>query len=73
VFDSLRAMPPLSHPLRFLLVALSAWINQQECDAIDYLQEEIRVLPEQLGQSSLSSAAMAAVEAPLASRSAIAS
>ncbi len=50
MFDSLRAMPPLSHPLRFLLVALSAWINQQECDAIDYLQEEIRVLPEQLGQ-----------------------
>ena len=42
-------MPPLSHPLRFLLVALAGWINQQQCDVIDYLREENRVLREQLG------------------------
>ncbi len=48
VFDSLRAMPPLSHPLGFLLVALPGWIHQQQCDAIDYLREENRVLREQL-------------------------
>ena len=42
-------MPPLSHPLRFLLVALAGWIPQQQRDAVDYLQEENRVLREQLG------------------------
>ena len=48
LFDRLRAMPPLSHPLRFLLVALADWIRQQQRDVIDYLQEENRVLGEQL-------------------------
>jgi hypothetical protein len=42
-------MPPLSQPLRFLLVALASWINEQQRDAIDYLREENRVLREQLG------------------------
>ena len=42
-------MRPLSQPLRFLLVALVGWIHQQQCDAIDYLREENRVLREQLG------------------------
>src|SRR2546426_4270974 len=42
-------MPPLSHPLRFLLAALAGWINQRQCDVIDYLREENRVLREQLG------------------------
>ena len=42
-------MAPLSHPLRFLLVALAGWINQQQRDVIDYLREENRVLREQLG------------------------
>ena len=42
-------MPPLLHPLRFLLVALAGWINQQHCGVIDYLREENRVLREQLG------------------------
>jgi len=41
-------MPPLSQPLRFLLVALASWINEQQHDAIDYLREENRVLREQL-------------------------
>ena len=42
-------MLPLSPPLRFLLVALAGWINQQQCDMIDYLREENRVLRAQLG------------------------
>jgi hypothetical protein len=41
------------HPLRFLLVALAGWINQQQRDVIDYLQEENRVLREQLGRRRL--------------------
>ena len=43
-------MPLLSHPLRFLLVALAGWINQQHRDVIDYLREENRVLREQRGR-----------------------
>src|SRR2546425_2507677 len=42
-------MPSLSNPLRFLLVAFAGWIHQQQRDVIDYLQEENRVLREQLG------------------------
>jgi hypothetical protein len=42
-------MLPLSPPLRFLLIALAGWINQQHRDVIDYLREENRVLREQLG------------------------
>jgi putative transposase len=43
----------LWHPLRFLLVALAGWINQQQRDVIGYLQEENRVLREQLGPRRL--------------------
>jgi transposase InsO family protein len=46
-------MPPLSHPLRFLLIALAGWIHQQQRDVIDYLREENRVLREQLGPRRL--------------------
>ena len=46
-------MPSLSHPLRFLLVAMAGWIHQQQRDVIDYLQEENRVLLEQLGPRQL--------------------
>ena len=46
-------MVPLGHPLRFLLVALAGWINQQQRDIIEYLQEENRVLREQLGPRSI--------------------
>lgn len=46
-------MPWLSHPLQLLLVALAGWINQQQRDVIDYLQEENRVLREQLGATRL--------------------
>jgi putative transposase len=44
---------PLWPPLRLLLVALAGWVNQQQCDVIDYLQEEDRVLREQLGPRRL--------------------
>ena len=46
-------MTPVSHPLRFLLVALAGWINQQQREVIDYLQAENRVLREQLGSRRL--------------------
>ena len=49
----MAAMPSLSHPLQFLLVALAGWINQQQRDVIDYLQEENRVLREQRGARRL--------------------
>ena len=46
-------MPPLPHPLRFVLIALAGWMHQQQRDVIDYLQEENRVLREQLGPRRL--------------------
>ena len=46
-------MVPLWHPIRFLLIALAGGINQQQRDVIDYLQEENRVLREQLGSRRL--------------------
>src|SRR5215467_2790001 len=52
-FDRLHSMSPISHPLRFLLVALAGWINQQQREVIDYLQTENRVLREQLGSRRL--------------------
>ena len=36
-------------PFRFLLVAVSGWMNQRQLEVIDYLREENRVLREQLG------------------------
>ena len=42
-------MPSLSHPLRFVLVAVAGWMNQRQRDVIAYLQEENRALREQLG------------------------
>jgi hypothetical protein len=38
----------LSYPLRFTLVALAGWMNQHQRGVIEYLQEENRVLREQL-------------------------
>src|SRR5262245_5518918 len=45
-------MPSLSHPLQFVLVARAGWITQQQ-GVIDYLQEENRVLCEQIGDRRL--------------------
>src|SRR5262245_57968347 len=51
--DRLAVMPSLSHPLQFVVVALAGWVNQQQRDVIDYLQEENRVLREQIGARRL--------------------
>lgn len=40
-------------PFRFLLIAVSGWMNQRQLQAIDYLREENRVLREQLGNRRL--------------------
>ena len=40
-------------PFRFLLISLAGWMNQRQQDALDYLQEENRVLREQLGGKRL--------------------
>ena len=37
-------------PLRFLLVCFGGWMNRRQQLVIEYLQEEIRVLQEQLGK-----------------------
>jgi hypothetical protein len=40
-------------PFRFLLIAASGWMNQQQRELIDYLREESRVLREQLSKKRL--------------------
>ena len=40
-------------PFRLLLISISGWISQQQRDVIDYLQEENRVLRQQLGGKRL--------------------
>ena len=40
-------------PFRLLLISLAGWLNQREQDVIDFLQEENRVLREQLGGKRL--------------------
>ena len=40
-------------PLRLLLISLAGYLNQQQQDVIDYLQEENRVLREQVGNKRL--------------------
>ena len=42
-------MPKLLDPFRFVLIAVSGWMNQRQLQVIDYLREENRVLREQLG------------------------
>jgi hypothetical protein len=42
-------MRPTFHLLCLLLVSLAGWMNQQQQNVIDYLQEEYCVLREQLG------------------------
>src|SRR5688572_29936621 len=42
-------MPRVLDPFRFLLIAVTGWMNQHQLLAIYYLREENRVLREQLG------------------------
>ncbi len=38
------------NPLSFLLVCFAGWMNRRQQAVIEYLQEEVRVLQEQLGK-----------------------
>jgi hypothetical protein len=40
-------------PFRFVLIAVSGWVNRQQLELINYLREENRVLREQLGGKRL--------------------
>jgi putative transposase len=46
-------MRPTLDPFRLLLISLAGYLNQQQQDVIDYLQEENRVLREQVGSKRL--------------------
>src|SRR5215813_9014313 len=46
-------MSHLLDPFRFVLIALSGWMNSRQSRLIDYLREENRVLREQLGGKRL--------------------
>jgi putative transposase len=46
-------MRPILDPFRLLLISLVGCLNQHQCDVIDYLQEENRVLRQQLGNKRL--------------------
>ena len=46
-------MPRMLDPFRFLLIAVAGWMNQPQQHAIEYLQEENRILREQLGNRRL--------------------
>jgi hypothetical protein len=40
------------NPLALLLVCLAGWMNRQQQNVIEYLQEEVRVLKEQFASAS---------------------
>ena len=40
-------------PLQFLMLIVAGWVNRHQQEAIEYLQEENRVLREQLGGKRL--------------------
>jgi putative transposase len=40
-------------PLQFLLLVFARWVNRRQREVIEYLQEENRVLREQLGDRRL--------------------
>jgi putative transposase len=46
-------MRPSFDPFRLMLISVAGWLSQQQRDVIDYLQEENRVLRQQLGNKRL--------------------
>ena len=42
-------MASVLDPFRFVLIAVAGWMNQRQLQVLYYLQEENRVLREQLG------------------------
>jgi putative transposase len=51
--STIDEMARVLDPFRFVLIALSGWMNQRQRRVIDYLREENRVLREQLGERRL--------------------
>src|SRR6516225_10124193 len=51
-------------PFRFVLIALSGWMNHQQLELIHYLREENRVLREQLAESDYASTMTSAADWP---------
>src|SRR5258706_10784236 len=45
----MHVMPRVLDPFRFLLIAVTGWMNQRQLQIIGYLREENRALREQLG------------------------
>jgi hypothetical protein len=52
-YNVASAMTRILDPFRFVLIALSGWMNGRQLFLIDYLREENRVLREQLGDKRL--------------------
>lgn len=48
-FWALNLQDSLMNLIKLTLVSLAGWMNQQQQDVIEYLQEEVRVLKEQQG------------------------
>lgn len=46
-------MKHLLDPFRFVVIAVSGWMNGQQLLLIDYLREENRILREHLGEKRL--------------------
>ena len=46
-------MKHLLDPFRFVVIAVSGWMNSQQLLLIDYLREENRILREHLGEKRL--------------------
>ncbi len=42
--------PRIVNQLQFLLLCLAGWMNRHQQHVIEYLQEEVRILKEQLGK-----------------------
>ena len=46
--NMISAMTPILQPWQIIVFAVAGWINRKQLDVIEYLQEENRVLREQL-------------------------
>src|SRR5262249_54932835 len=51
--DNVTCLMTKLDPFRFLLIAVSGWMNKQQLQLVDYLREEKLVLREQLCQTRL--------------------
>ena len=51
--ENRKNMPRMLDPVQFVLVAVAGWMNQRQQQTIEYLQEENRILREQLGNRRL--------------------